>query len=84
MDIVEGRELRSSELFHRWSTFDFFQNPKCRRCNYRNMCEGWCPYASMQLTGRISEPNEYSCLFTKTMLEWLIRFDCAEALKGGV
>jgi uncharacterized protein len=82
MDIVEDQELCSSRLFRRWSKFDYFQNPRCQRCNYRNMCEGWCPYASMQLTGRISEPNEYNCLYTKTILEWLIWLDYARALKG--
>ena len=78
-DIVEGQDLHASRLFRRWSTLDYALNKTCRRCNYRNICEGWCPYASLRLTGRMSEPNEYGCLYTKRLLEWLVWYDYERA-----
>jgi uncharacterized protein len=82
MDIAEYQELRSSKLFRTWSTFDYSLNKTCQRCNYLNICEGWCPYISLQLTSRMSEPNEYNCLYTRKLLEWLIWYDYEQALKG--
>lgn len=82
MDIVEGQELHTSRIFRRWSALDYSLNKTCQRCNYRNICEGWCPYASLRLTGRLSEPNDYGCLYTKRLLEWLIWYEYERALQG--
>ena len=81
-DIVEDQPLHASALFSRWSRFNHGVHPRCRRCNYRNLCDGWCPYASLQFTGQLSEPSDYACLYTRRLLEWLIWYDYELALNA--
>ena len=82
MKINEKQKFYDARLFKKWSAFDYTLNPICQKCNYFKLCEGYCPYSSMQTKGQMAVPNEYDCAYTKKRLEWLIWYDFEQLYEG--
>lgn len=80
VQLDQKQSLNSTPLFQSWCACDPALNTTCQRCNYFNICEPWCPYVSLQVVGRKSEPNDYNCRYTEKLLEWLIWYDYEQIL----
>ena len=81
MAMEERQALGTSALFERWATYNYALNSTCQRCNYRYICSGWCPAVSLQFIGKLSEPTDHTCLYTKRLIEWLIWYDFEQMLR---
>lgn len=75
---IGDEPLNDSRLFRRWCGYSHTLNGTCQKCPYRNFCEGWCAETSFQFHGRPWEPNEYTCLYTRQLMEWLVWSDFQE------